>query len=1144
MLLGSDVARRQACEDVPMPRRGVHNEFSGGHAETVVQAGAITNLYVGAGVPASVEGRALVPHMSPPLPPGFVPRNEQGGLLVAAVQEGKKHVVLHGPGGFGKSTLVSWLCSLPAVRQRYPDGILWVQVGQNPGSDRLVRLLTGLATLLAGAPSGTFADVLSATQALRSMLAGRRVLLVADDVWSATDMGPFRDLGDGVCVVVTTRRDGMPVGTHIAVGELSPAEATRLLGVPEADRHIVEPLLSRTRHWPLALALTAGLLRNLVERHHKSLPAAVSDLCRELADQGLPSLDGLTDADVANGITRSVELSLEDLGALGDGSEARFVDLAAFPRGEAISYRLLQRLWQVSEVRARAVGDRLLSRSLVSDAGGRGLRLHDVMWETLRLMRPASVHVASVRLLNALRPREGWHALNCDDWDFADSLVFHLTQTNLTEELDLTVRDLRFLARRIAVSGPTAADADLERYCETGCAEAAPRSLVDLLRRESHLLTGGMSAHDVAVTLDYRTQGNRPVRQWLRETGRARTDGGLQALHPPTDHDGMALLRTRAATEPGEFRDLDWHPEGQLLAVAGTSPALEILDVERGWAPVGIINGDCTSVHRVRWSPDGSSVATLGLSDRFSPPHDQGASARNAWHDFHYDLCVYDVRAGREVNAISVPAPTAWKATSMPALCWSPDSRTLAVGRESDVCLWDPSADGGLKPLAGVHGFARAGEASLTWHPQRGLLAHTPARDADGGAVGVLRSWTDPVGEEREPEVWFDRSLWGRGRSVMWRPGGETAALDLDGSVAIVDPTARRVLWRQDCRRVATVHWSPDGRRLAVREAEKWPRRGAGAITLWDIPADAELGRGLLPVTVCSIQRIKNHHSFDEVTWRPDGGALTTTSDRRLLQMWRAHTTETDQTSPHGAAVMTHVRWSPDGRSLAVADENGAWVTKDLGSSAPARVHGRFPFPGRDPARRHTWPEEVNVPAELRPRGGPPVIVDFAAGGERYLTGLWRQPLRVFSAHGRPLTELDRPAGIHTWWDACFTPGGDRIVAAGETGSWEDGIFAVWPLATDEVSPATAWSTRKEARLGGNRAIWRVAASESHAAILANPGYIGLFRLADMQPVCWMRVNGYVYDAAFDPAGHHLAVAGDAALHVFAVRDRMPQRAP
>jgi len=39
---------------------------------------------------------------------------------------------LHGPGGFGKTTLAKDLCRDPEIQEAFDDGILWVTLGEQP----------------------------------------------------------------------------------------------------------------------------------------------------------------------------------------------------------------------------------------------------------------------------------------------------------------------------------------------------------------------------------------------------------------------------------------------------------------------------------------------------------------------------------------------------------------------------------------------------------------------------------------------------------------------------------------------------------------------------------------------------------------------------------------------------------------------------------------------------------------------------------------------------------------------------------------------------------------------------------------------------------------------------------------------------
>jgi WD40 repeat protein len=360
----------------------------------------------------------------------------------------------------------------------------------------------------------------------------------------------------------------------------------------------------------------------------------------------------------------------------------------------------------------------------------------------------------------------------------------------------------------------------------------------------------------------------------------------------------------------------------------------------------------------------------------------------------------------------------------------------------------------------------------------------------------------------------------------MWRPGGRTAVLDVErGAAAVVDPFTRSVLWRKEHDREATAVWSPDGQRLAVREASVWPHRGGAQITFWDVPPDDVLSPADPAVAAASVPVGPHHSDRDCVSWRPGAAQLVTTSDQGLLQFW--------DTSHHGPAGVTgsagtallHVRFSPDARRVAVAGERGHWVSVRPDGSG-ATPHGSYPFPGRDPATRQRWPEEVGVPPDRRPHGGPPVVVAFAPGEQHHLVGLWFEPLRVFTAAGQLAAELSCPDDARRWGGACFTPCGDRIVAAAGDSGWNDSAFSVWNVAGPGTLREAAAHSRYQTSRPADRhpTVWCVAASDTHAVMLAHPNYVGLFRLSDMQPVCWTKTNSPVYDASFDPSGRILSV--------------------
>ena len=218
--------------------------------------------------------------------------------LAETVRSGPVVVAVTGTAGVGKTALaLHWA---HRVADRFPDGQLYVNLrGFGPTGSPVIPadaardMLTAFAVPDAEIPAR--ADAREAFY--RSVLAGKRVLIVADNARDADQIRPLLPGGPGCLVLVTSRKQltGLVAaqGAHpVPLDVLSDAEAAELLGRrlgPErADPEAVARLIALCARLPLALTVTAA--RAAVTLPHRDLTAVADELRDE--HSRLDALDG------------------------------------------------------------------------------------------------------------------------------------------------------------------------------------------------------------------------------------------------------------------------------------------------------------------------------------------------------------------------------------------------------------------------------------------------------------------------------------------------------------------------------------------------------------------------------------------------------------------------------------------------------------------------------------------------------------------------------------------------------------------------------------------------------------------------------------------------------------------------------------
>ncbi|GAA4736143.1 AfsR/SARP family transcriptional regulator [Phytohabitans rumicis] len=240
------------------------------------------------------EPAAVVPRQLPADVGGFVGRQEALGFLdgllphPGAERNAPAIVTVVGPAGAGKTTLaVHWA---HRAAEHFPDGQLFVDMrGFHTGprmspAEALPLVLVTLGVAAERIPVGVAAQ----TALYRSVLAGRRVLVIVDNVADAEQVRPLIP-GEPGCLVVVTSRDRLSglvalTGAHrLTLDVLAAADAVEVLARaagPErvgADPEAAVELAKLCGYLPLALRIAGARLADRahlgVRRHAEELAA-------------------------------------------------------------------------------------------------------------------------------------------------------------------------------------------------------------------------------------------------------------------------------------------------------------------------------------------------------------------------------------------------------------------------------------------------------------------------------------------------------------------------------------------------------------------------------------------------------------------------------------------------------------------------------------------------------------------------------------------------------------------------------------------------------------------------------------------------------------------------------------------------------
>jgi WD40 repeat protein len=302
--------------------------------------------------------------------------------------------------------------------------------------------------------------------------------------------------------------------------------------------------------------------------------------------------------------------------------------------------------------------------------------------------------------------------------------------------------------------------------------------------------------------------------------------------------------------------DMNWSPDGQLLAVA-TSAGVKLLNTQL--AEVAMLQGHTGNVVSVTWKPDGTELASAGgvqdgtlriwqrdtrtntfSSQKVIPTEYNGVPAI-AWSPDGKQLAMLGrippekAQADEEMTEVQIwdaerwtiqATSPFWYAAPLKHLVWSPDSTKLAGGGKTacfELATTCPATLGGAFILDAqtaqhIHSIKLNFVPEAVEWSAKNVLAVS--------SVGGLQFWDTTTWQPISrllPNQIPNHMTWNKADTLLAVSGIEVAA------ISILDvSTGERIASLQNAHFTGWMQWSPDGTKFAGASAD-------GVIQLWDV---------------------------------------------------------------------------------------------------------------------------------------------------------------------------------------------------------------------------------------------------------------------------------------------------------------------
>ena len=853
----------------------------------------------------------------PELPPHFLPRPNQLHLLKQKVlRDGNQQVVItgihrrvgmQGMGGIGKSVLAAALARDKEVQQTFPDGVMWVTLGQTP---QLLACQSYLAKTL-GDLQEAFTEIDLGKVRLRELLIDKACLLILDDVWRAEDAAAFNVLGQR-CQMLITTRDAKVITALGATGhELSVlSDEQALLLLAQCAEQPLDKLPATARdiarecgNLPLALAMVGAMVQGkpvnrwdnvLYRLHHSSL----EKIRQQFSDYPYPDLFVAIHVSV-----EALELNVRE----------RYLDFAVFPEDTLIPEVVLQRFWEplgLDEYDTQDVIDELVNKSLTRQDKSGCLTLHDLQLDYVR-KQAQDMSALHQRLLNAYAREcpDGWH-MGANDGYLFQHLAHHFVAAGYATELQQLLLDLRWLQAKLDNTNITALIADynyLPQNKNLPWLQGALRLSAHILAKDKTQLAGQIFGRLLYFQVP-------EIQAFLEQAKQTKTTIWLRPLIPSLTPPGGRLLYTLYG-HTQRVKAVVITPNGKQVISGSDDKTLKVWNLETGeeiFTLIGHRNSQHGSINTLAVTPNSKQVISGSLDDTLKvwdletrkelftltghrKPVNAVAVTPNGKQVISGSddktLKVWDLETGEELFTLF------GHLDEVNAVAVTPNGKQVISGSDDKTLkVWDLETGEELFTLFGHR--ARVNAVAVT--PNGKQVVSGSGHHIDRGDR-TLKVWDLETGEELF--ALFGHSDWVTGVAVT--PNGkQVVSVSGDKTVKVWDLETTEELFTLTGHSnwIEGVVVTPDGKQVISASRDK-------TLKIWNLETTEEL----FPL----IGRTNSTDaSVSAIVITPDGKQVISISGHKTLKVWNLETIEELFTLTGHSDWISHLVITPDGKQL------------------------------------------------------------------------------------------------------------------------------------------------------------------------------------------------------------------------------------